>query len=115
MESIDDAHHLSQVFGFQPCEPGVLLVEFLFSIVWELLDASLDDEGLLELTTEKQSIWAIRNQDMEIDNHECIEGKRTEHSEVLQKMNTVMAVEIIGEFFQNKATSRILYLTRHNM
>ncbi|GER24801.1 mediator of RNA polymerase II transcription subunit [Striga asiatica] len=31
------------------------------------------------------------------------------------KMNTVMAIEIIGDFFRNKVTSRILYLARHNI
>jgi hypothetical protein len=33
MKSIDDVLQLSQVYGHKECEPGVILVEFLFSIV----------------------------------------------------------------------------------
>lgn len=115
MKSIDNVLHLSQTFGLQACEPGVLLVEFVFSIVWQLLDASLDDEGLLELTLEKKSIWPTRAQDMDVDGHESYKEKIIERHERLNKMNTSMAIEIIGEFLQNKVTGRILYLARQNM
>ena len=115
MESIDNVLHLTQMFGLQACEPGLLVVEFVFSIVWELLDASLDDEGLLEIAPEKKSRWATRNQDMEIDNHDGIQLKTTENQEAMPKMNTVLAIELIGEFFRNKVSSRILYLAGRNM
>ncbi|KAL3531373.1 hypothetical protein ACH5RR_010695 [Cinchona calisaya] len=115
MESINHVLDLSQIFRLKPSEPGLVLVEFVFSTVWELLDASLDDEGLLEITSENKSRWATRNQDMKVDNYDGFQGKSTENQEVMQKMNTVMAIEIIGDFFQNKVTSRILYLARRNM
>lgn len=115
MKSIDDVLHLSHVFGLKICEPGLLLVEFVFSIVWQLLDASLDDEGLLELTSEKKSIWLTRPQDMEIDDIDSFSEKRNEHHEGLHKVSTTMAIELIGEFLQNKVTSRILCLARRNM
>ncbi|KAB2003432.1 hypothetical protein ES319_D11G131500v1 [Gossypium barbadense] len=115
MKSVDDVLHLSQIFGAQVSEPGLLLVEFVFSIVWQLLDASLDDEGLLELTPEKRSIWPTVTQDMEIDSVDNFNEKRSEHHDVLCKGNTTMAIEIIGEFLQNKVTSRILFLARRNM
>ncbi|XP_059437140.1 mediator of RNA polymerase II transcription subunit 33B-like isoform X2 [Corylus avellana] len=115
MKSIDAVLHLSQIYGLQVCEPGVLLVEFVFSVVWQLLDASLDDEGLLELTPEKKSRWPTRSQDMDIDGHDSFSEKRADRNEGLQKVNTAMAVEMIGEFLQNKVTSRILYLARRNM
>ncbi|MBA0560268.1 hypothetical protein Golob_017177, partial [Gossypium lobatum] len=115
MKSVGDVLHLSQIFGVQVSEPGLLLVEFAFSIVWQLLDASLDDEGLLELTPEKRSIWPTVTQDMEIDSVDNFNEKRSEHHDVLCKGNTTMAIEIIGEFLQNKVTSRILFLARRNM
>ncbi|EOX94836.1 Reduced epidermal fluorescence 4, putative isoform 1 [Theobroma cacao] len=115
MKSIDDVLHLSQIFGLQVSEPGLLLVEFVFSIVWQLLDASLDDEGLLELTPEKRSIWPTITQDMEIDTPDNFNEKRNEQLDVMYKGNTTMAIEIIGEFLQNKVTSRILFLARRNM
>ncbi|KAK8509902.1 hypothetical protein V6N13_093740 [Hibiscus sabdariffa] len=115
MKSIDDVLHLSQIFGVQASEPGLLLVEFIFSIVWQLLDASLDDEELLELPPEKRSIWPFVTQDMEIDHADNFNEKRNEQLDVLCKGNTMMAIEIIGEFLQNKVTSRILLLAQRNI
>lgn len=115
MKSIDATLHLSQNFGLQSSNPGILMVEFIYSIVWQLLDASLDDEGLLELTPEKNSGWATKLQEMEIDVHENYDEKRAEHLEKLQNLNTEMAIEIIGLFLKNKLTSRILYLAQQNL
>lgn len=115
MHLIDDTLHLSQIFSIQVYEPGVLVVEYVFSTVWQLLDASLEDEGLLELTPEKKSRWPTGTQDMDVDGHDIFDDKRMEYHEGMQKTNTVMAVEIIGEFFKHKVASRILYLARRNM
>ncbi|TQD90003.1 hypothetical protein C1H46_024407 [Malus baccata] len=115
IKSIDDVLHLSRQYGLQVSEHGVLIVEFVFSIIWQLLDASLDDEGLLELAPDKKPRWPTRPQDMEIDGHGCFNEKRSEQNEGLQKANTAMAIDIIVEFLQNKVTSRMLYLARRNM
>lgn len=115
MKSIDAVLHLSEHFGLQASDPGILMVEFNFSIVWQLLDASLDDEGLLELIPEKKSQWSTKLQEMEIDGHENYDEKSVEHLERLQNLNTEMAIEIIGLFLKNKLTSRILYLARQNL
>ncbi|KAI3668203.1 hypothetical protein L6452_43280 [Arctium lappa] len=114
MESIDDALHLSQKFGILSGEPGILLVEFIFAIVWQLLDASLDDEGLLELVPEKKSTWPIKSQEMEIDDRNLGE-KQIDRHDRLYKTNTTLAIEIIGELYRNKVTSRILCLVYRNM
>ncbi|KAL4590219.1 hypothetical protein LXL04_003145 [Taraxacum kok-saghyz] len=111
MNSIDNVLHLSQIFGIQLNDPGSLLLEFIFSIVWQLLEAALGDEGLLE---ERKFKWNNNgSQDMELG--EVYDGKRNEYQEMLQGRNTVMAVELIGLFLQNKVTSRILFLARQNM
>lgn len=115
MKSIDAVLHLSHIFGMSQSEPGILVVEFVFSIVWQLLDASLDDEGLLEFTPEKKSRWAILYQEMELDRHDDYSDKKTEQHEKLQNANTLMAVEMIGQFLQDKTSSRILCLARRNM
>nr|GEZ57946.1 mediator of RNA polymerase II transcription subunit 33A-like [Tanacetum cinerariifolium] len=114
MESIDDVLHLSQRFSILSKEPGLLLVEFVFAIVWQLLDASLDDEGLLELVPEKKSTWSIKPQEMEIDDH-IVGEKKMDRSDRLYKTNITLAIEIMGELYRNKVTSRILYLARLNM
>jgi len=115
MKSIDDVLQLSQVYSQKLWEPGVVLVEFVFSIVWQLLEASLDDEGLLDHTTENKPIWLRRSHDMDIDGPDSLGEKKTEHVEGLQKKNTAMAIEIIGELLQHKMTSRILSLVHWNM
>ncbi|XP_059434342.1 mediator of RNA polymerase II transcription subunit 33A-like [Corylus avellana] len=112
MQSIDTVLQLSQIFGMQTSQSGAIVVEFIFAIVWQLLDASLDDEGLLANTSEKKPRWVTNPHDMEIDNYG---EKQTEHHERMQKFNTVMAIELIGQFLQNKVTSGILNLARQNM
>ncbi|KAH7522398.1 hypothetical protein FEM48_Zijuj07G0134100 [Ziziphus jujuba var. spinosa] len=115
MKSIDAVLHLSKMFGLPASEPGILLVEFIFSILWQLLDASLDDEGLLNHTLEQKSRWSTKPQEMEIDGHANYSEKSNEHNETLKNANTVMAIDIIGKLLQNKGTSRILFLARHNL
>lgn len=115
MASIDAVSQLSQIFGLRPCDPGTLTVEFVFSAVLQLLDASLDDEGLLELTPEKNSRWPVRPQEMETDGDDLYNKKRTEHHDRLQNINTVIAIELIGQFLKNKVTSRLLYLARQTL
>ncbi|KAL9401026.1 hypothetical protein Peur_004875 [Populus x canadensis] len=114
MKSIDGVLHLSHNFGLEATSPGILVVEFLYSIVSQLLDASLDDEGLLELIPEMKSIWATKPQEMEIDANDNYNQMQTEYHEKLYKMNTIMAIEMIGKFLQDKSTSRILDLVRQN-
>lgn len=115
MKSIDGVLHLSNIFGVSQSEPGIVVVEFIFSIVWQLLDASLDDEGLLEFTPDKKSTWATLYHDMELDGLDNYSDKKTEHHEKLQNVNTIMAIEMIGQFLQDKLSSRILYLARQNL
>eukprot|EP00258_Populus_trichocarpa_P046287 XP_024462306.1 mediator of RNA polymerase II transcription subunit 33A isoform X1 [Populus trichocarpa] len=115
MKSIDGVLHLSHNFGLEATSPGILVVEFLYSIVSQLLDASLDDEGLLELIPEMKSRWATKPQDMEIDANDNYNQMQTEYHEKLYKMNTIMAIEMIGKFLQDKSTSRILDLVRQNL
>lgn len=91
------------------------MIDIIFSIVFQLLDASLDDEGLLQLTPEKKSRWLNKPEDMDLDGFNSYGAEKFEHKERLKSMNTVMSVELIGQFLRNKVTSRILYLARQNM
>ncbi|CAL9193844.1 mediator of RNA polymerase II transcription subunit 33A-like [Musa acuminata AAA Group] len=115
MVSINDVLHLSEKFGIQASEPGVLVVEYVFSILWQLLDATLDDEGLQELTPEKKAKWISRPHDMEIDGEDAFDEKKTEYNEKLQKANTIMAIELIWHFLNHKVISKLLSLARENM
>ncbi|MQL96346.1 hypothetical protein Taro_029008, partial [Colocasia esculenta] len=113
--SVDALLHLSETFGIQASEPGALVVEFVFCILWQLVDAALDDEGLQELTPEKKSKWTNKPQDMEMDGEENFDEKKTEFSEKLWKANTIMSIELIGQLLHHKVISRLLFLARQNM
>ncbi|XP_076898810.1 mediator of RNA polymerase II transcription subunit 33A-like [Bidens hawaiensis] len=111
MNTIDNVLNLSQIFGIKVNDPGSILLEYIVSVVWQLVEAALEDEGLQELTKERKHKWNVL-QDMEVDVSGSYGAKR---NEILQSKNTVMAVELIGLFLQNKITSRILFLARRNM
>ncbi|XP_074274774.1 mediator of RNA polymerase II transcription subunit 33A-like [Silene latifolia] len=115
LKAVNDALHLSDVYGYAPADPAVLMVLFIFSSVWQLVDASLDDEGLLEYTLDKKSNWLTRLQDMEIDVHSHFQDNRIEYRERMLKANTLMAIDLIAEYLENKVTSRILFLVSQNM
>ncbi|KAM7258260.1 hypothetical protein ACFE04_014001 [Oxalis oulophora] len=110
MKFIDSELNLSEVFGLQSREPGIIVVEFIFSILWQMVDASLDDEGML-----KKSRWEVKLQEMEIDGNESYGLKRVEYNERLRNMNTEMAIEMIGQFLQNSFTSKIINLAQRNL
>lgn len=113
MESIDAVLNLSQIFGLPTSnEPGVILIEYIFSVVLQLVDASLDDEELLNQNDSEQN---SKPQEMEIDGqvgHHDHDEKSNKHNKILQDSNTVMAIETVGQLLKNKGTSRILYLAR---
>lgn len=109
--TVDKILQLSKLFDVPASEPGVFIVEFIFSIVWQLLEASIDDEGLLALTPEKKFKWILETQYMDLDSHE----KNASHQKRLQGANTVMAIDLIGQFLQNKVTFNILHLARKSM
>ncbi|CAI8615916.1 unnamed protein product [Vicia faba] len=115
MESIDDVIKLSQIYGQKDCEPGVVLVEFVFSILSQLLEASLDDERLLYNIPEIKPRWLSNSHDMDIDVPDCNNRMHRRQKEWLLRENTKLAIEIIVEFLQNKMTSRLLSLVHRNM
>lgn len=115
MASVDAVLCLSETFNLPANDPGTLVVEFIFSIVWQLLDATLADEGLLELIMEEKSKWPAKPQEMELDGHNGYDDKWTEQRERLRNVNIELTIEIIGKFLEDSVTSRILQLACRNM
>ncbi|KAK7265971.1 hypothetical protein RIF29_18608 [Crotalaria pallida] len=83
-------------------QPGVVLVWFLFTIVSQLLEAALEDEGLLL----DHNPPTMPNHDHDHDH---------DHDAFLRKKNTGMAIELIALFLHHPLTSRILSLLHTNM
>lgn len=113
MKAVDEALHLSQVFGIQATDPALISVLAVFSCLWQLVDASLDDEALLEFVPDKSSRWLIH--DMEIDEPDRFIDATVGNQEGMLKTNTVMAMEFIVTSLQSRVISQILYLVRQNM
>ncbi|XP_062187025.1 mediator of RNA polymerase II transcription subunit 33A-like isoform X1 [Phragmites australis] len=114
MDLIDENLGLSKIFGFSKCQPGVFVVHFVLCILWQLVDAVLDDEGLLALTPEKKAQWPTRPEDVSTFEGSVTE-QRTEKIEKLQKMNSVITIELIEHLLRDKVITRILSLARENM
>lgn len=113
MNSVAKVLRLSELFGLETSEPGVLLVEFVFKMVSQLVDACLSDEGLVEVSQDSSSQWLIKSQEMEIDDPERY-NEKTGSLEKLQTLNTIMAIEMIVEFLRSTVISRLLYLVSSN-
>ena len=114
MQLIDDNLNLFEIFGFSTCEPGVFIVQFVLCILWQLVDTALDDEGLLELTPEKKAQWPTRPQDI-IAFEGSFSEQKQEKIEKLQRMNSVITIEVIGHLLHDKVITRILSLAHENM
>ncbi|KAE9612788.1 hypothetical protein Lalb_Chr06g0176771 [Lupinus albus] len=120
MISVDHALHLSQLYNHSSHshshsdlhpQPGVLLVWFLFTILSMLLEASLDDEGLLE----HKPTWHHHHHHHDDDDVIDDVIMSDPHNEPLFRNNTGITIELIALFLQNKLTSRILSLLHTNM
>ncbi|KAJ0235732.1 Mediator of RNA polymerase II transcription subunit 33A [Hirschfeldia incana] len=114
MSSVANILRLPELFRLETSKPGLLLVEFVFKIVSQLLDACLSDEGLIDPSQDSSSQWLIKSQDMELDAPERYNGKTGGTHEKLQTLNTIMAIEMVAEFLRNTVISRLLYLVSSN-
>eukprot|EP01018_Ginkgo_biloba_P000531 Gb_17496 [translate_table: standard] len=98
-------------------EFGQAVVVFVFTVVSNLVDATLEDWGLQVGWSDTQSIATgnAGQHDMEIEVEDDINEKRRRHREHLWRTNTVMAVEVFGKFMEHKRTSTLLRLARRNL
>jgi hypothetical protein len=114
MGLVDESLSLSKIFGISMNQPGVFVVRYVLCILWQLIDAVLDEEGLLELTPEKKGQWLTRADDVGAFEGAFTE-QRTEKIENLQKRNCVITIELIGNLLRDKVITCILSLARENM
>ena len=67
--------------------------------MWKLLDASLDDERLMELTLEKKSKWPTRSKDMDIDGQDSFNEKITDRQEGLCDVPHRIGENVLGAIY----------------
>jgi hypothetical protein len=114
MGLVDKSLSLSKIFGISMNQPGIFVVCYVLCILWQLTDAVLDEEGLLELTPEKKGQWPTRADDMSTFEGAFTE-QRSEKIENLQKRNCVITIELISNLRRDKVITCILSLARENM
>ncbi|KAK3124757.1 hypothetical protein QOZ80_7BG0592130 [Eleusine coracana subsp. coracana] len=114
MGLVDENLNLSKIFGISTNQPGVFVVCYVLCILWQLIDAVLDEDGLLELTPEKKSHWPTRPDDVSTFEGAFTE-QRSEKMENLQKKNSVITIELIEHLLRDKVITCILSLARENM
>ncbi|XP_004494899.1 mediator of RNA polymerase II transcription subunit 33B-like isoform X2 [Cicer arietinum] len=126
MNSIHNVLRLSQLYDYYYDDdddhphPGVVLVHFLFTLVWQLLEASLQDEGLLQhnsLLFVDPDLDLTMELELELDNHHhnVHVNNNNSNKHTLHAKNTATAIQFIARFLHNKVTSRILSLVQRNM
>ncbi|XP_051127540.1 mediator of RNA polymerase II transcription subunit 33A-like isoform X2 [Andrographis paniculata] len=109
MDALDQVLQLSQKFNIECNEAGAKLVMYVFSIIWQLLDAILDDEGLSGDGVDPK--WPVKFE--EDDN--VFDETRKQYGEKMQAANTSIAVDLLSQFLQDKVAAGILYLARKTM
>jgi hypothetical protein len=114
MGLVDESLSLSKIFGISMNQPGVFVICYVLCILWQLIDAVLDEEGLLELTPEKKGQWPTRADDMSTFEGVFTE-QRSEKIENSQKRNCVITIELISSLLCDKVITCILSLVRENM
>ncbi|XP_027358349.1 mediator of RNA polymerase II transcription subunit 33B-like [Abrus precatorius] len=97
-------HHVLPFSQLYDSHPGVVLVHFVFTVVSQLLEASLDDEGLLG-----HKPTTFSHPDLPLD------PSNSNFNDALHTKNSAMAIQTIARFLQDKVTSRILSLLHRNM
>lgn len=112
MKSIHHVLRLSQLYpSHSDPHSGVVLVQFLFTVVWQLLEASLEDEGLLQ----HKHRFLFDDPDLAMEMELDAPSNQNHHNDGLHGKNTGMAIEVISRFLQSKVSSRILSLVQRNM
>uniref|UniRef100_A0A0D9WF09 Mediator of RNA polymerase II transcription subunit 33A n=1 Tax=Leersia perrieri TaxID=77586 RepID=A0A0D9WF09_9ORYZ len=116
INSIDDALHLSDSYGFQKMDFGHTVILFVLSIIKILTDCIMEDCGLPRIDYDGHdklfSIGAEKNKNL--DGMGSSLDRRDEHRECLRRKNIVMTLEVVEKITANKNTQVFLRLVYHN-
>ncbi|KAL5545713.1 hypothetical protein UlMin_012249, partial [Ulmus minor] len=116
IKSIDDALWLSQIYEVCVVELGQAFVLFFFSIMISLIDNTLDDWGLQKMSLDRQTLvfGSTENCDMDIDPKESDNFERNEHHKQMRRMNSLIAMEVVGKLTESRKAMALLCLVHFN-
>lgn len=117
VKDVDDALRLSQIYEVRIRDLGHAWVLFFFSIVVCLIDSTLNDWELLSTSLDRPTLefGGADDHNMEIDSKESHNCERNENRKQLQRMNSLMAVEVLGKLTESRKAMVLLRLVRLNM
>lgn len=117
MKDVDHALQLSQIYEVPVLEIGHAWLLFFFSIVIRLIDSTFNDWGLQMTSLERSSLefGGANHDDMDLDSKESQNSERNEKCKQMQKMNSFMAMEVLGKLIENRKAMVLLRLVRFNM
>lgn len=117
VKDVDLALQLSQIYEVPVREIGHAWLLFIFSIVIRLIDSTLNDWGLQMTYLDGPSLEfeGADHHDMDIDSKESQNSERNEKRKQIQKMNSFMAMEVLGKLMESKKAMVLLRLVRLNM
>ena len=98
-------------------ELGQAFVLFFFSIMISLIDNTLDDWGFQKMSFDRQTLafGSTENCDMDIDPKESDNFERNEHHKRMRRMNSLMAMEVVGKLTESRKAMTLLRLVHFNM
>ncbi|XP_049933972.1 mediator of RNA polymerase II transcription subunit 33A-like isoform X2 [Nymphaea colorata] len=110
LKSVDESLHLSSTFGLHIVDLGQATVLFLFHVITNLVNCSLEDWGLHSAHIDKQGSMY-----MDVDIQEKLDDGSHEHRNHLRKTNAFTALEVVEKLVENKKATIIFRLVHWNM
>ncbi|XP_015897774.3 mediator of RNA polymerase II transcription subunit 33A [Ziziphus jujuba] len=117
VKDVDHALHLSQIYEVRVRDLGHAWVLFFFSVIVRLIDSTLNDWGLLitSLDRPRLEFGSADHHDEDTDSKESHNSERNENRKQLQRMNSLMAMEVLGKLTESRKAMVLLRLVRLNM
>lgn len=107
---MDESLRLSSTLGFHIGDLGQATILFLFHVMANLVNCSLEDWGLHPEHIDKQGSMY-----MDVDMKEKLDDGSHEHRDHLRKTNPFTALEVVEKLAENKKATIMFRLVHWNM
>jgi hypothetical protein len=115
VKAVDEALHLSQLYGVSVSDFGTVAVQFLLTLIWRLMDATLEDWGVLIARTAKQELAMHQGQESYMEVDQYMAEKQAGQLEQMHAANCIAAIDLVSKIIQNKMMKCLLRVAYHNL
>ena len=117
VKAVDEGLQLSQLYGVSVSDFGTVAVQFLLMLIWRLMDATLEDWGvLITRTTKQEHVMQMHHKEeshMDVDDY--MEEKQVGQREQMHATNCIAAIDLVSKIMQNKMLKCLLRIAYHNL